>query len=62
MTILQRLASLRRNLPVVLEVVRWIVDETQDLREAQQRLARKAREGDLDDSLARLRALTESDD
>ena len=60
MTLLQRLASLRRNLPVVVEVVRWLVDETQDLVEAQQRLARKAREGDLNDSLARLRALTES--
>lgn len=43
---------------MALEIVRIVADEAQDLREARERLARKAREGDLDDSIARIRALT----
>ncbi len=54
-----RLRRLLAALPVAIEVAQWLIDETRDLHETRQRLARKARKGDLDDSLARLRALTE---
>ena len=60
MTALRKLLALGRALPLALEVAAWIVDETRDLHETRRRLARKAREGDLNDSLARLRALTET--
>lgn len=57
MTALRKLLALRQALPVALEVALFLVDEARDLHEARKRLARKARKGDLEDSLARLRAL-----
>lgn len=58
MTALRKLLALGKALPLALEVAAWIVDETKDLHETRMRLARKARKGDLNDSIARLRALT----
>lgn len=55
------LRRLLTTLPVVVEIVRFVVDEAQDLHEARMRLKRKARKGDLEDSLARIRALTQED-
>lgn len=60
MTHLKRLLALRQALPVALEIAWFLVDEARDLHETRKRLARKARKGDLDDSIARLRALVET--
>lgn len=59
MTAIRKLLALGRALPLALEIAEWIIDETKDLHETRQRLARKARKGDLDSSIARVRALTQ---
>lgn len=58
MTALRKLLALGKALPLALEVAAWIIDETKDLHETRMRLRRKARKGDLDNAIARLRALT----
>lgn len=59
MTSLTKLLALGKQLPVALEIAMWIVDESRDLHETRMRLRRKAREGDLDNAIARLRVLTQ---